>query len=653
MMDDAAYLAQRIDDFETAQDASDIARQKAERDIDYCHGKQMTEEEKKKLEKRGQPPVSFNMVRQKIEFLIGLINREATVPRALPRTPGHEDDAHSATDALRFVADDNRYRRVRARAARDVVMAGWGGVEITAEPVDNPRDGMPAYRIRQRRCPWDRMFWDPFSSEEDFSDAAYLGLVLWMDRTEAVRRWGEDAGAVFDETVSVSDTYDDKPKNVSWLRTGGRRRVRVVQMYHMDDDTGQWSYCAFTKGGILESMPSPWLDEHGKSTHPYEWRSDYIDRENNRYGEIRDLIDPQDEMNKRRSKSLHHAVTRQTFGTPEAMGGMSIRDMRRELARPDGHVQMPPNARWGENFGVIPTNDQAAANMQLLQQTVQMFEVMGPNASMMGKAEGRQSGRALIAQMQGGEIQQGGLVDTIKDMDYGVYRKTWNNIRQFWTGPTWVRVTDDERNLRWVGLNVPKMQQVQAPDGRVVEMPVIDPATGQPQMQNVVSELDVDLILDDAPDLGTIQQEEFAQLTDLTKNGVLPPSPVMAKAILKASSIRGKADLLKAIDEAQQGQQGPPPELQLKQAEMEMKAKMQQADIAMKAQASQQQLAAEIEAMRVRTAAEIEMKRQSAMADIEIERMKAAAQIEMDRQMGAMKMAQAVMPDAVAVIAGQ
>lgn len=619
------YLARRIDDFEASEDASCKNRERAERDVDYYDGKQLTEEEHEALRKRGQPPIAFNLVRQKIDYQLGLERAQRTDPRCLPRNPGDEDDANSATDALRYIKDDNRYDQSRSAAWADIIKAGWGGIEVGAEEVKNPKPGRPAIKVTMRRCAWDRVFADPYSAEPDYSDASYLGVIVWMDRARAIRMYGEGADKVFDETVtlgSVGGTYDDRPKNISWVQQGKRRRIRVVQMYHLDVSTGKWMYCVFTRGGILQHMESPWLDEDGNTEHPYVWRSAYIDRDLNRYGTIRDLIDPQDEVNKRRSKALHHFTTRQTFGTAEARGATSVKEIRAQLAKPDGHVDLPPTAVWGQNFGIVPTGDQSAGHYELLQQATAVFESMGPNASMQGKSSKDQSGRAILAEQQGGAIQLGPLTDTLKDMDFEVYRKAWNRVRQFWTGETWVRVTDDEKNLKWVGLNAPAMQEMVDPmTGQVVQVPQIDPETGQPVIQNAVAELDVDIIIDDAPEVGTLQQEEFSSLAELAKAGF----PISPRTIIKASSLRSKGEILREMDEEKQQQGGPPPELQLKQAELQMQA-----------EARQQEVQAEIEAMRAKAAAEIEIMAQKAQAQIEIERMKAMSQMQIARESAAM-----------------
>lgn len=556
-MDDARYHTFLLEMFRDAEEATWRSREKAARDLDYYDGKQWTEHEVRELKRRGQPAITLNLIRNKIDYLQGMERTQRTKPRALPRTPADEDQAEAATDALRFVADQNDYDDKRSRVWGDLLKVGWGGYEITAEErAAASRDDMmgstamtplsPYYDVKARRCQWDRMIWDPYSTEEDFSDASYRGMVVWMDRDQAIRKYGEAAGQVFDETVAAEqfNTYADKPHLETWVRHGTRRRVRIVQLYHVNPDDGEWNYCEFTRGGILQSGPSPWLDEDGRREHPYAWRSAYIDRDNNRYGAIRDMIDPQDEINKRRSKALHHFTARQTFGRQGSLGDKSVKDLRQELARPDGHVELAGNVEFGKDFGVIPTGDQAAGHMELLNQAGAVFETLGPNAAMQGKASGAPSGRALIASQQGGSIQLGTLTDALRQMDFDCFRKMWLRIKQFWTGETWIRVTDDMQNLKWVGLNKPKTDPMTG-------MPQIDPMTGQPALDNDVTGLDVDIIIDEAPNNGTLADEQFqmlVQLKTMDQQNEIPFSYI----INAAPNLRNKQELVQATREREQ-----------------------------------------------------------------------------------------------------
>jgi hypothetical protein len=167
--------------------------------------------------------------------------------------------------------------------------------------------------VRLRRISWDRMFWDPHSSEVDFSDATYLGTVQWMDYDDALSMYrdNEEAGDILDATISsvaVTDTYDDKPKFNQWADKK-RKRVRVVAIWIKRDDG--WFFAEFTKGGILKSGPSPYKDDQGKSDCELVFQSAYVDRENNRFGLVRELISLQDAINKRNSKALHQLNTAQ------------------------------------------------------------------------------------------------------------------------------------------------------------------------------------------------------------------------------------------------------------------------------------------------------------------------------------------------------
>ena len=95
--------------FEASEDATQQARAASERDRDYHDNIQLTAEELKTLKKRGQPPYIDNRIKTKIDYLVGLEKQQRINPRALPRTPMHEQDADSASQALNYVADEENF----------------------------------------------------------------------------------------------------------------------------------------------------------------------------------------------------------------------------------------------------------------------------------------------------------------------------------------------------------------------------------------------------------------------------------------------------------------------------------------------------------------------------------------------------------------
>lgn len=628
-------LTRLIDMFESSEEASDKPRRLAERDVDYFDNKQWTEEEAKELRKRGQPVQMKNRIRQKVKYLQGLEQQQRTDPRALPRTPRHDFDANDCTDALRFVVQSNRYDQIRSSVWWDLVVAGWGGYSVTVEqrpPYANPR-------IVIKRTRWDRMFWDPYSSAVDFSDASYLGEVLWMDRDEATRTYGEGAAKVFDETVSTSQvggTYDDKPKETTWVAFAKRYRVRVVKMYYIGEN-GEWQFCEYTKGGYLKAGPSPWIGEDGKPEHEYVWRSAYVDRDNNRYGDIRDLIDLQDGINKRSSKLLHLATVRQTFSNKRALGGQTVTEFRKQAARPDGHFDGEGDAEFGKDYGIVPTADIARGQADLLAIDLNEMEQQGANAAMLGNGAKDASGRAVLANQAGGALAISPLLDTAKDADHEVYRKVWRRIQQYWTAEEWIRVTDDDNSVRWVGMNTPLMAD--AMTGQPIEgqpqpgqqaMPMVDPATGQPAVRNQVGQLDVDIIIDDAPAIGTMQQEEFAKLAELG-NSPLGQMKSYPKLLIQASSFRSKAEMLKELSDMEKQPPQPDPEQMKMQAQLQLEQAKAQAVMQMKQQ--------EMELEQQKMAAELRMEREKQVMQLQFDAQKHAQEMQFAREKQQMQMA--------------
>lgn len=531
-------VADLVSLFEASEEASYEARKRAERDRDYHDNIQLTPEELKALEKRGQPPYIDNRIKTKVDYLVGLEKQQRVNPKALPRTPMHEEDAQSATEALNYVADKENFDYKRSAVWRNLLIEGAGGMSVSVE------DGYDGMEIKLRRIPWDRMFWDPHSSELDFSDAGYLGTVIWMDYDDALRLYPDQAEAleVTMASVQASDTYDDRPKYNLWADKT-RRRVRIVQIWLKRDD--EWYFAEFTRGGILKAGPSPYKDDKGESDCELLFQSAYVNRENERFGLVRELISLQDAINKRNSKALHQLNTAQIV---VKQGRFSdVEKLRREAARPDGVIEVPDNgAPLMDDFQFNTRTDLAQAQFLLLQEAKNSIDLKGPNATAMGdKAQGAAaaSGKAIIASQQGGMISLGDLLDNLRHLDKRVFRTVWNRIRQFWTAEKWIRVTDDEDNIKWVGMNVDPMQlQMQmAQNPRMAEM-----IGGV--VQNV-AELDCDIIIDEAPDSVVPALEQFQALVELKKfdaNGELPFRAIVSQM----PNLKDKQQLLKMMDEA-------------------------------------------------------------------------------------------------------
>lgn len=565
-MEDSLTVQHFITQFEDSERITYDARQKSEQCRDYFDDKQLTETERTALQKRGQPPVIFNEIKPKVKTMLGLEKQTRKDPKAFPRNPDDEAAARACTDAIRFVCDDSRWDDVRSQAAKNLAIEGTGAVFVGLKAVKAPRSQMMAgtsmtapvtYDPEIRKVAWDRFYYDPYSAEDDFGDAAFKGLVVWLDLDEA-RRLYPDADEVILDTwrsSSAGETYDDKPKYKTWA-DHKRRRVRLCEHYYREGDA--WMYCVFTGAGfVIEPMPSPYLGEDGEPECPIKAISLYVDRDNNRYGEVQSMISPQDEINKRRSKALHTSNTRQIRVSPAT--GMSADKVRKELARPDGVFV-------GEagDVEILGTSDMLMGNLNLMQDAREHIHRIGANSAMAGKDVGAQSGKAIALQQMGGMTEAADFLDCIRRLSLEVYRSVWARIRQVWTAERWIRVTDDERNVRFVGLNQPvtAIQMIAREMGvtkdNLAEQPVevrqrLQAMAADPRammvvgVENNVTELDVDILVDEGVDTPTIQAEQFDIVAKMLPGAPPNIQPVLWEALFENSAFRDKDKVLEAL----------------------------------------------------------------------------------------------------------
>jgi hypothetical protein len=351
-------LRQLVAWFEESEQTSQTAREKAERDRDYYDGKQWTEEEAAELRKRGQPVIALNVIRARINYHLGMEKKQRRDPKCFGRGPEDQQSAEIATEALRYAVDRTDYSTERSKVWENIKVEGCGALECSlVDRQDGNKD------VKWLAISWDRFFADPHSARANYSDAAYLGQVKWMDEAETLDEYPDGGQALETALNSATDgglglgtTYEDRPRWQMWADPK-RKRIRVVQIWYKE--RGQWMWAEFCKGGILAAGPSPYQDDQGESLCGIIAESCYIDRENNRYGEVRDLVDPQDEVNKRRSKALHAVNTNLVITENGALPDGEIEKARREANRPDGFIVVNKGFRFEVDRNTEMANGQA------------------------------------------------------------------------------------------------------------------------------------------------------------------------------------------------------------------------------------------------------------------------------------------------------
>lgn len=560
---DSELLSVLIRWFETSESESYEERQLAARDRDYVDHIHYTAEELAILRKRGQPPLTINKVKEKIEVLRGLERRGRSDPKAFARTPGQDTRADVATQVLRYICDQNRVDVVRSMVFDNLLVEGVGAAEVIVQPQKMQRSALtsstamtqPDYDVVINHLPYDRIFWDPHSRHPGFSDARFMGTVIWGDRDQIVREYPGSENVLEASFASVGSfgAFEDRPFGGGMWADNKRTRVRLVQMHWKEADS--WWTATFVRGGFVSGpMQSPYMDRHDYPTCQQIMRSAYIDRNNRRYGVARSLISMQDELNKRRSKSLWRASVRQFRAERGAVD--DVDETKRELARPDGYVETNP----GFQFEILPNGDMAQAEFHLLQHVTAELNAAGPNASMSGKDPRELSGRAIIAQQSGGQLQNEPIADELRQWFHKLLEAAWLRARQFWSQPRWIRITGDERTAQFVGLNRPitvgdRLQQMPPEQAQmIVQQMGLQPGDPRLQMptgeiENDIDDMDVDITVEEGPDVPTMQAEQFQQIMQLPVQ-ILQQFP--PQFIIKASSLRNKSELLDMLEQHQQ-----------------------------------------------------------------------------------------------------
>jgi len=556
-------LKKHVDFYNAFIETTEAGHKEAKTRRNYVNNIQWTAEEIAELNKRKQPVITDNRIKRKTDYFLGIERQTRTDPKAFPRTPEHEDGSNAVTDALRYICDNNDWDIERSEAFDSLIVEGIEGYSVPVAKLPNGE-----IEIRVNHIPWDRIIYDYHSTDRFFRDAKKKGVIVWMDEDDAMQAFKEKKEIIemsFAMNSDDSDIFDDKPEKAVWADRV-KRRLKVIQLYYLEK--GTWTHCVFTKAGYLvDPAPSKYLDEYGQPDCPIELGSAYIDKDNDRFGLVQDMISLQDMVNKGHSKYMHFINSNQTWGNAQ---GPNANVTKKQAKMPDGHFELEGDGKFGEDFGIVPTDNKAVGTFNITQQAIQSLAEIGGNSLVDDQASGRS--KEVTAQTK--IIELGPVLDTHRQLSKMVYKHMWNRVKQFWTGPKWIRVTDDEDNIKFTQLNQPVTyaDALKEKFGEIPPQALNSPFLNQVrEVKNKVDEMDVDIIVEEAPDIINIQQEQFQVLADLART--YGPQEVPFEQMLKLSSLRNKDQFVeqtKGSEEQRQAAMMQQQQIQQMQVQMAM-----------------------------------------------------------------------------------
>ena len=476
------YIDSKVDEIEEQKDSRR-----------YYHGAQLTADQRRVLKGRHQPEQIWNRVGRKINGIVGIIERNRADPKAEGRDPKSEAGAEIATQSIRYVLDANQFKD----ALNPLVLLQAGieaiaGVQLVLQKGDK---GDPDVGLH-----WvigDEYFYDPRSYQFNFKDNRYEGIAKWLDLEAAVEIFPNKRELLEGLFQGDSDLTTNADREIKWI-ISTEKRLRMVE--HWYKYKGRWCWAFYSNMTLLDQGVSPFVDERGNSDSSFEMFSAAIDHDGDRYSFVRNFKGPQDALNQGKSKTLALANSRRAISEKGAVDDVEI--ARRELARHDGWIEK----NKGFDLKVDDTHPDIATFTSFTDDAKkEMDGFANANIAAMGPGMAQLSGKALELLREPGMAELGPFVLGHRAFKLGLYRKIWNTVQRHWTAERWIRVNSNEKLAQFIQLNGVDL----------------DPA-GRPVLVNAVGALDVNIVLDQGPDIISMMQETYEMLKGYPP-GTFPP----------------------------------------------------------------------------------------------------------------------------------
>ena len=477
------YLNTKTDEIAEQQDARR-----------YYHGAQLDADQRRILQARHQPVQIWNRTGRKINQIVGVVERMRSDPKAQGRNPKSEAGAEVATQSIRYVCDANEFKNtINPIILMQAGIDGVAGVQLVLQDGDkgDPDVGL-TFVIG------DEYFYDPRSYSFNFRDVRFEGIAKWLDLDAAIEIFPDKEDLLSGMFDAGSDLSTNPDREIQWLMSS-QKRLRMVE--HWYRFKGRWCWAFYVGCVLLDQGVSPFYDEKGNTCSSFEMFSASIDHDGDRYGFVRNFKGPQDALNQGKSKTLALANSRRVITEKGAVD--DVERSRIEVSRHDGYVEVNP----GKQFKVDDTHPDIATFSAFTDDARNELDGFANVnlAATTGTGLTNLSGKAIELLRQPGMAELGPFVLAHRAFKLGLYRKIWNAVSRHWTAERWIRVNSNDKLAQFIQLNGVDLDEF-----------------GRPVIVNAVGQLDVDIVLDEGPDIVSMMQE----LSDSLKGyppGTFPP----------------------------------------------------------------------------------------------------------------------------------
>lgn len=469
-------------------------------DEDYYDHLQWSDEEIQELEERGQAPYVFNMIKPAVDWLLGTEKRMRFDTNILPR---EEDDVKPAAlkkDLLKYVNDVNRTQFARSQAFADAAKSGLGWLEDGIDP--DPEQEL----LDSKYVSWRNMLHDSTSVEMDLRDCRFIfrwkyvdldiAQAMFPDHVHELRSDSSDHELFTNEqdedlwylgqnlrTTDGNGISSSYRSSVSDFYLHNRReRVKLIECWYRDpvhecichgelfdgqvydpnnktmraaNEQGVITLykrlkmtmrCAvFTEHTLLQDMESPYRHKKFPFTPVWGYRRK---RDNAPYGVVRGIRDPQDDLNKRASKSLFLLSSSRTIGDVDAVEDWE--ELREEVNRPDAVIAK----KKGSELSIERDLNLAQSHMQLMDRDADMiYNASGITRENVGQESNATSGKAINLRREQGSIGTTELFDNLHFAHQLQGEKQLSLMEQYYSEQKVFRVAGKNNKYVWHTVN--------------------------------------------------------------------------------------------------------------------------------------------------------------------------------------------------------
>lgn len=561
------YEAQQ--NVKNALSATSTWRQNAKQDYEFMQGKQWDDADMKKMREAGRPAITINRIRPIINLLCGYASQNETEPDFLPRSEEDDRVSRVAKGITKYCLDRANYQRNKGKCFRDKIICGLANYWVHYEFDYAKLDG--EIRI-DRVSPFD-VFVDPECSQEDLSDAQYIGRYSWESPSKLKQVYPDKAVEIdtlshkFDDTELETGSfetingealwYSDKYRKVRvvqyWYKEYKTKRIFITQNGVVDEDNPlyvvlmamgkeptsipdtQIRFATFSDNVLLEEGESPYKHNKFPLVRDYcYYTGELVDEELEPAGVVCDIKDAQRETNKNRSQRMH-VVNQQTLGVKYWQGPVTEQfknTVKKYGTTPGANIYMPPGVTFTDG---TPAMD-SALNMNLEQQSSNDFyAISGITPESLSGSVGNMSGKAIDLRQSVTTVQTAGIFAQTKEAELQIVKLLWGEknapglIPQFYNQEKAMRILGDDGQKEFIqiqpGMNQPMQEQTMLDQ---MGQPVLD-AEGNPVKKVLydLSAFDFDIVISTSQASATARRANLYQLLEAKKSGVDIPIDII------------------------------------------------------------------------------------------------------------------------------